>query len=85
MSRGLLRRSPLKAGLLTSPKEHWPRFEGGLSMEVAGVTSDGRQMFRYTPSASYNVSLHGLHRFISHSIVLSHHQLGLGTLNLNDT
>ena len=58
MARGLLKRIQLKAGLLTAPKEHWPPFEGGLSMEVAGVNSDGRQMFRYTPSASYNVSLH---------------------------
>ena len=67
IARGLLKRTQLKAGLLTAPKEHWPPFEGGLSMEVAGVTSDGRQMFRYTPSASYHVrnacsaKIHGSH------------------------
>ena len=64
IARGLLKRTQLKAGLLTAPKEHWPPFEGGLSMEVDGVTSDGRQMFRYLPSASYNVSLHVPLKFI---------------------
>lgn len=57
MARGLTKRAQLKAGLLIAPKEHWPPFEGGLAMELAGVNSDGRQTFRYTHSASYHVSL----------------------------
>ncbi len=56
MARGLIKRSVLKAGLLIAPKEHWPPFEGGLSMELAGVTPGGQQLFKYTHSAAYHVS-----------------------------
>ena len=55
MARGLLKRSVLKAGLLIAPREHWPPFEGGLSMELAGVTPGGHQLFKYTHSAAYHV------------------------------
>mmetsp|Transcript_19161 Transcript_19161/g.41385 ORF Transcript_19161/g.41385 Transcript_19161/m.41385 type:complete len:710 (+) Transcript_19161:50-2179(+) len=49
------RRRPLKKGLLVAPKEHWPPFEGGLSMEICGV-KDGRQLFRYRYSPSYRTT-----------------------------
>ncbi len=55
MARGLIKRTLLKAGLLIAPKEHWPPFEGGLSMELAGVTPGGHQLFRYIHSAAYHV------------------------------
>lgn len=54
MARGLIKRSVLKAGLLIAPKEHWPPFEGGVSMELAGVTQGGHQLFKYTHSAAYH-------------------------------
>ncbi len=57
MARGLIKRSVLKAGLLIAPKEHWPPFDGGLSMELAGVTPGGHQLFKYTHSATYHVSI----------------------------
>ncbi len=46
-------RRPLKRGLLVSPKPHWPRFDGGLGMELAGLTSGGQQVFQYTHSFAY--------------------------------
>ena len=46
-------RRPLKRGLLVSPKPHWPRIDGGLGMEVAGLSADGQQIFRYTHSYAY--------------------------------
>ena len=59
MARGLIKRSVLKAGLLIVPKEHWPPFEGGLSMELAGTTvatsARSHQLFKYTHSAAYHV------------------------------
>ncbi|KAL3162159.1 hypothetical protein ABBQ32_009867 [Trebouxia sp. C0010 RCD-2024] len=55
LARGLLKRVQLKPGMLTTPKDHWPPFEGGIHMEVAGKpTADGRPMFRYTHSAAYH-------------------------------
>ncbi|DBA78426.1 hypothetical protein WJX79_008278 [Trebouxia sp. C0005] len=58
MARGLIKRSVLKAGLLIVPKEHWPPFEGGLSMELAGTTvatsARSHQLFKYTHSAAYH-------------------------------
>lgn len=58
IARGAVRKKmQLKPGLLTTPKAHWPLFEGGLSMEVADATSDGFQTFRYKYDASYNVSV----------------------------
>jgi hypothetical protein len=46
-------RRQLKRGLLVSPKPHWPRFDGGLGMEIAGLSAGGQQMFRYTHSYAY--------------------------------
>lgn len=46
-------RRPLKRGLLVSPKPHWPRFDGGLGMEPAGLAAGGQQVFRYTHSFAY--------------------------------
>ncbi|KAL3147449.1 hypothetical protein ABBQ38_014508 [Trebouxia sp. C0009 RCD-2024] len=55
LARGLLKRVQLKSGMLTTPKDHWPPFEGGIHMEVAGKpTADGRPMFRYTHSPAYH-------------------------------
>ncbi|CAL8471120.1 g10662 [Coccomyxa elongata] len=53
IARGQLRRQPLKRGLLINPKDTWPRFDGGISMEPAGTTPDGLQIFSYTHSAAY--------------------------------
>ena len=30
------RRRPLRKGVLVAPKDHWPPFDGGLSMEIVG-------------------------------------------------
>ena len=46
-------RRPLKRGLLVSPKPHWPRFDGGLGMELAGLAPGGQQLFQYTHSFAY--------------------------------
>ncbi len=58
IARGQLRRQPLKRGLLINPKDTWPRFDGGISMEPAGTTPDGLQIFTYTHSAAYQVCVH---------------------------
>ena len=58
IARGQLRRQPLKRGLLINPKDTWPRFDGGISMEPAGTTPDGLQTFTYTHSAAYQVCVH---------------------------
>lgn len=55
IARGQLRRQPLKRGMLIAPKDTWPRFDGGISMELAGTTDDGQQVFNYTHSAAYQV------------------------------
>lgn len=55
IARGQLRRQPLKRGMLIAPKDTWPRFDGGISMEVAGTTDEGLQIFAYTHSAAYQV------------------------------
>ncbi len=55
IARGALRRQPLKRGVLVAPKDSWPRFDGGLSMEVAGFTADGLHIFCYAHSVAYQV------------------------------
>lgn len=55
IERGQLRRQPLKRGMLVAPNDTWPRFDGGISMELAGTTDEGLQMFSYTHSAAYQV------------------------------
>jgi hypothetical protein len=37
--RNAPRRRPMKKGWLVAPKEHWPPYEGGLSMQLAGAAS----------------------------------------------
>ena len=65
-------RRPLKRGLLIAPKPHWPRFDGGLSMEPAGFAADGAQLFRYERSTSYiAVQARPLRRLVLDSIGLS--------------
>lgn len=46
----------MKKGWLVAPKEHWPPHEGGLSMEVAGTTEDGRPLFCYVHSPAYQAT-----------------------------
>ncbi|KAK9829524.1 hypothetical protein WJX72_006318 [[Myrmecia] bisecta] len=53
MARGLIQRRHMKRGILIQPKDHWPPLDGGISMEVAGYTKDGKQLFTYTHSANY--------------------------------
>jgi hypothetical protein len=55
LARGALQvqRHPLKKGLLITPKPHWPRFDGGLSMELVGSAGDGCPVFEYRHSAAY--------------------------------
>ncbi len=67
MARGLLRRTPLKKGLLISPKDHWPALDGGICMESAGFSTDGKQLFKYTHSANYQVRLGSCHT-LAHGI-----------------
>jgi hypothetical protein len=62
IARGQLRRQPLKRGLLVAPKDTWPRFDGGISMELAGTANDGSQIFRYTHSAAYQARAQALPR-----------------------
>ncbi|KAL3824994.1 hypothetical protein ACJIZ3_021023 [Penstemon smallii] len=42
----------LKKTILVSPSEHWPRWDGSLSMELL-ETRDGIHYFKYTNSSSY--------------------------------
>eukprot|EP00798_Chlamydomonas_sp_ICE-L_P023358 gene23358-30614_t len=46
------RRKPTKKGVLVSPKDHWPPFEGGLVMECVG-NKDGYPLYRYNYSPNY--------------------------------
>ena len=55
-ARGLLRRQPLKQGAIIAPKDHWPRFEGGMSMVPLGAGPDGKLRFAYEYSTVYEVS-----------------------------
>ena len=55
VARGVLRRAPLRRGLLVAPRDTWPPLGGGLSLEPAGHARDGAPRFRYAHSASYLV------------------------------
>ena len=59
--RGVLRRTPLKMGKLITPRVTWPPFDAGLSMELAGTTPEGVQLFRYVHSTAYRVSCFNPH------------------------
>ncbi|KAI3425283.1 hypothetical protein D9Q98_009050 [Chlorella vulgaris] len=52
-ARGLIKRVPLKHGAIIVPRDTWPRFEGGISMEAQGVTAEGKQQFGYVYSQAY--------------------------------
>ncbi|KAL4419888.1 hypothetical protein ABPG75_006986 [Micractinium tetrahymenae] len=52
-ARGLLRRQALKPGAIINPRDTWPRFDGGFSMEAQGVTAEGKQQFGYAYSQAY--------------------------------
>ncbi|XVF22244.1 hypothetical protein REPUB_Repub12eG0156900 [Reevesia pubescens] len=43
----------IRKTVLISPSEHWPRWDGSLSMEFL-ETKDGYHYFRYAPSSSYD-------------------------------
>ncbi len=68
IARGQLRRQPLKRGILIAPKDTWPRFDGGISMELAGTSDEGAQIFSYTHSAAYQVRFAYL--IINHTLFL---------------
>ena len=53
VARGVLRRAPLRKGLLVVPRDSWPPVGGGLSLEPAGHARDGAPRFRYAHSAAY--------------------------------
>lgn len=55
VARGMLRRAPLRRGLLVAPRDTWPPLGGGLSLEPAGHARDGAPRFRYAHSAGYLV------------------------------
>ena len=57
IARGAVRRQPLKRGMLVAPKDAWPRFDGGISMEVAGSTDEGLPSFRYVHSLAYQARM----------------------------
>ncbi len=40
-ARGLLKRAPLPPGILVTPKDTWPRFDGGVVMEITGTVPGG--------------------------------------------
>lgn len=46
------RRKILRKGTIITPKDHWTKFEGGLSMEYLGV-ENGRKLFEYKYSVAY--------------------------------
>ncbi|GAB4815863.1 hypothetical protein N2152v2_002909 [Parachlorella kessleri] len=52
-ARGLIRRAALKKGAIISPRDTWPAFEGGPSLEYRGVTADGKLEFSYSYSQAY--------------------------------
>ncbi|KAL4430372.1 hypothetical protein ABPG77_002178 [Micractinium sp. CCAP 211/92] len=52
-ARGLLRRQALKPGAIINPRDTWPRFDGGFSMEAQGTTPEGKQQFGYAYSQAY--------------------------------
>jgi len=53
VARGVLRRVPLRRGLLVTPRDTWPPPDGGLALEPAGHAADGAPLFRYAHSAGY--------------------------------
>lgn len=55
IARGSVRRAPLRRGLLVAPRDTWPPFDGGISMEAGGTAPDGSQRFRYVHSVAYQV------------------------------
>ena len=52
-ARGLLRRQPLKPGTLVQPRDQWPRFEGGFTMEQQAPIAEGQPVFTYVYSQTY--------------------------------
>lgn len=48
---------PRKGGVLISPLDHWPRWDGGILMESMG-SKDGSQYFKYTFSRDYMRTQH---------------------------
>ena len=57
IARGAIRRQPLKRGMLVAPKDSWPRFDGGISMEIAGSTDEGLPVFGYRHSLAYQARM----------------------------
>ncbi len=66
MARGLIQRAHLKRGIIITPKDHWPRFDGGVSMANSGMQPDGRTLYTYVYSMNYQVrgKLHAVMRVI---------------------
>jgi hypothetical protein len=58
-ARGLIRRAALKPGHIITPRETWPRFDGGVTMKLQGTTAQGRQRFGYAYSQAYQVGRGG--------------------------
>lgn len=46
------RRKILRKGTIITPRDHWTKFEGGLSMEYLGM-ENGRKLFEYKYSVAY--------------------------------
>lgn len=55
-ARGLIQKAQLKKGAIINPRDTWPRFDGGFSMEYVGATEEGRHEFTYAYSQGYQVS-----------------------------
>lgn len=54
-ARGLLKRAALKPGAIITPRDDWPRFDGGFAMEAQGAAKGGKLQFGYVYSQAYQV------------------------------
>ncbi|KAL3632792.1 hypothetical protein CASFOL_025776 [Castilleja foliolosa] len=67
----------LKRTILVSPSQHWPRWDGSLSMELL-ETRDGVHYFRYVHSSSYSQAQRAFE-----AVKATHDLNGIGSILLN--
>lgn len=67
-ARGLLRRAPIQPGILVTPKDTWPRFDSGITMEMMTVAGTDEPMFSLAYAGAYKVV--SLHLLQQHSLSL---------------
>ena len=54
-ARGLIRLEPLRHGIMITPRETWPRFDGGFELACLGPGKDGKNVFSIRHSPAYEV------------------------------